>query len=186
MNRGRWLLDQLPVAMLDDDFLVRFLGIFQEVADTFMVQADTMEHLLDSTVAPPPMLRYMGTWLGARSIDPSLDVLTQRRIVREQGRMLPWRGTVQGLRQLLAMITGGPVVVVDSGGVYREGQAPNNECHVHIEVVSTGWATEEDLVALVEAEMPASVSFELFVGGERLWPREQVLAGVTTTTEAEG
>lgn len=181
MNRGRWLIDQLPVSMLDDDFLVRFLGIFQDVADTFMVQADNMEHLLDVSVTPDPMVRFMGSWLGARSIDPSLDDATQRRIVTEHGRMLPWRGTVRGLRQLLEMVTGGPVVVVDSGGVYQEGEAPANPGHVHIEVLSLGWATEDDLIALVQADLPAAVSFELLVGDRRLWPKEPQLVGPSQT-----
>ena len=172
MNRGRWLIDQLPVSMLDDDFLVRFLGIFQDVADTFMVQADGMEHLLDVAVTPDPMVRYMGSWLGARSIDPSLDDATQRRIVREHGRMLPWRGTVRGLRQLLEMVTDGPVVVVDSGGVYQEGEAPVNAGHVHIEVLSLGWATDDDLIALIQDDLPAAVTFDLLVGARKLWPKE--------------
>ncbi|MCU1483328.1 MAG: hypothetical protein JWN67_74 [Actinomycetia bacterium] len=184
MNRGRWLIEQLPVAMLDDDFLVRFLGIFQELADTFMVQADNMEHLLDLAVTPEPMVRFMGAWLGARTIDPSLDPDVQRRVVREHGQMLPWRGTVRGVRQLLEMITGGPVVVVDSGGVYPEGEAPVNRGHVHIEVLSRGWATEDDLVALIQSDLPASVSFELFVGDQRLWPKEHAMAAGAPTTEA--
>lgn len=184
MNRGRWLIDQLPVAMLDDDFLVRFLGIFQDLADTFMVQADAMEHLLDVAVTPEPMVRFMGAWLGARTIDPSLDPQTQRRIVREQGRMLPWRGTARGLRQLLEVITGGPVVVVDSGGVYPEGEAPQNVGGIHVEVLSLGWATEDDLVALIQADLPAAVSFELFVGDRKLWPREPAMAAGSPTTEA--
>lgn len=184
MNRGRWLIDQLPVAMLDDDFLVRFLSIFQELADTYIVQVDAMEHLVDVAVAPEPMVRYLGSWLGARTIDPSLDDATQRRIVREHGRMLPWRGTVRGLRQLLEMVTGGPVVVVDSGGVYAEGDAPENPGHVHIEVVSLGWATEDDLVALVQAELPASVSYDLYVGAQRLWPRDPALVAAGGTEAA--
>lgn len=185
MNRGRWLIEQLPVAMLDDDFLVRFLGIFQELADTFMVQADNMEHLLDVAVTPEPMVRFMGAWLGARTIDPSLDHQTQRRIVREQGRMLPWRGTVRGLRLLLELVTGGPAVVVDSGGVYPEGEAPENPGHVHIEVLDNGWANDDDLVALILADLPAAVSFELFIGDRKLWPKERhAMAGGAATTEA--
>ena len=185
MNRGRWLIDQLPVAMLDDDFLVRFLSIFQDVADTFMVQADGMEHLLDVAVTPDPMVRYLGSWLGARSIDPSLDDATQRQIVREHGRMLPWRGTVRGLRQLLEMVTGGPVVVVDSGGVYQEGDAPENPGHVHIEVLTLGWATDDDLIALIQSDLPAAVTFELLVGDRKLWPKErQLVAPGSMTSEA--
>lgn len=183
MNRGRWLIDQLPVAMLDDDFLVRFLGIFQAMADTYIVQVDAMEHLVDVAVTPEPMVRYLGSWLGAHTIDPSLDDGTQRRIVREHGRMLPWRGTVRGLRQLLEMVTGGPAVVVDSGGVYAEGDAPQNAGHVHIEVLSLGWATEDDLIALIQSDLPASVSFDLHVGARQLWPREDALVGSSGATD---
>lgn len=181
MNRGRWLIEQLPVSMQDDEFLVRFLGIFQEVADTFMEQADNLEHLLDVSVAPPAMVRAMGGWLGARGIDPALSEERQRRIVREQGRMLPWRGTGRGLRQLLEMVTDGPVVVIDSGGVYAEGEAPSRPAHVHILVTGTGWATDDDLVALIQADMPASVTFELHVGDRQLWPRVPVMVGASTS-----
>jgi phage tail-like protein len=184
VNRGAWLIDQLPVAMLDDDFLVRFLGIFQTMADSYIVQVDAIEHLLDVSVTPEPMVRFLGSWLGARTIDPSLDPMTQRRIVREQGRMLPWRGTVRGLRQLLEMVTGGPVVVVDSGGVYAEGDAPENPGHVHIEVLSLGWATEDDLIALIQSDLPASVTFDLHVGARRLWPREVAAAVASGSQDA--
>jgi phage tail-like protein len=171
MNRGRWLIDQLPVAMLDDDFLIRFLSIFQTVADTYMDHVDNLDHVLDLAVAPESMVRYMGEWLGARSIDPSLPDDLQRHIVREHGRMLPWRGTVRGLRELLEMVTRGPVLISDTGGVFAEGEAPTNTGHVHILVTSTGWATDDDIVDLIQADLPASVSFELHVGDRQVWPR---------------
>jgi phage tail-like protein len=170
MNRGTWLVDQLPLSMLDDDFLVRFLGIFQELADTFMLQVDTIEHTVDTSVAPDRMVRAMGAWLGAPPIDPSLPETVQRRIVREHGQMLQWRGTAMGMRHLLEMITDAPAEIVDSGGVYAEGEAPENPGHVRIRVESSGWTTEDDLLDLVRSELPASVSFELAVGDRTIWP----------------
>src|SRR3954469_4902501 len=100
-------MEQLPLAMLDDPFLVRFLGIFQTLADSYMAQVDNLEHLVAVSVAPSPMVRFLGSWLGAESIDPSLEDELQRRIVREYGRMLPWRGTTRGMVQLLELVTGG-------------------------------------------------------------------------------
>lgn len=170
MNRGRWLVDQLPLSMLDDDFMVRFLSIFQELADTYMVQADNLEHMVDSTVAPDAMVRALGSWIGVPPIDPSLPDLVQRGIVREHGQMLAWRGTSLGLRSLLEMVTQGPVEVVDSGGVYAEGEAPTNPAHVTIRVESSGWTTEDDLLDLVRSELPAAVSFEVHVGARTIWP----------------
>jgi phage tail-like protein len=164
-------VDQLPLAMLEDDFLVRFLGIFQELADTYMVQVDNLEHVIDTTVAPDRMVRALGSWIGAPSIDPALPDEVQRRIVREHGQMLQWRGTALGLRHLLEMVTDAPAEIIDSGGVYPEGEAPENPAHVRITVESSGWTTEEDLLALVRAELPAAVSFELAIGDRTIWPR---------------
>jgi phage tail-like protein len=174
VNRGRWLIDQLPVAMVEDDFLVRFAGIFQDLADTLVVQADTMEHLIDTAVSPPSMVRWLATWIGAggvgdNGIDPDLPEELQRRIVREHGQVLPWRGTARGVRQLLALNTSGTIEITDSGGVYAEGQAPDNPGHVTIHLTSTE-STDEDLLDLVRDELPATVSFELLVGDRRLWP----------------
>lgn len=171
MDRGRWLVDQLPLAMLEDEFLERFLGIFQELADTFMLQVDNIEHAVDTTVAPDRMVRALGAWIGVPPIDPSLPDEVQRRIVREHGQMLQWRGTGLGLRHLLEMITDAPAEIHDSGGVYEEGQAPENPAHVRIKVTSSGWTTEDDLLDLVRSELPAAVSFELSVGDRTIWPR---------------
>ena len=170
-DRGQWLIDQLPLAMLDDDFLVRFLGIFQELADTLMVQADTMEHVIDASVAPDRMVRALGAWIGVPEIDPSLPDAVQRQIVREHGQMLQWRGTAMGLRHLLEMVTGASAEIIDSGGVYAEGEAPENNGTVTIRVESSGWTTEDDLLDLVRAEMPAAVTFELAVGTRQIWPK---------------
>ena len=188
MNRGQWLMDQLPLAMLDDDFMVRFLGIFQSLADTFMVQADNIEHVVDVSVAPDHMVRYMGSWIAAQDVDESLPDVLQRRIVRTTGRILPWRGTAYALEQLLELITDRPAIVEDSGGVYAEGEAPTNPNHVRIVVESTGWATEEDLLEFVQAQLPAFVSFELVVGDRRIWPTDDHGTrrddDTTTATEA--
>ncbi|HSL59070.1 MAG TPA: phage tail protein [Acidimicrobiales bacterium] len=160
-ERSTWLIDQLPMGMLDDDFFVRFVGIFQELADTHKLNADSIEHAIDLAVAPPEMVRFLGTWIGVHAIDPSLPDDFQRRAVRAVGQMLPWRGTRKALLDLLELVTGEPAEVIDPGGVYREGQAPPNHKHVVIRVRTTGWVTETDLRALVAADMPADVTFEL-------------------------
>ena len=47
MRRDDWLTHQLPVGMAEDDFLFRFVSIFQNVADTVMHQIDTLPHMFD-------------------------------------------------------------------------------------------------------------------------------------------
>ena len=170
MRRDDWLLHQLPVGMVEDDFLARFLMIFQNVADTELHQIDTLQHMFDPNVAPDAMVRALGTWIGIDWIDSSLPDELQRRIVLEYSDLVQWRGTSRGLRQLLELISLEPAVVHDSGGVFLENDAPAQPPHVKLYVASAGWATEPDLIRIVRAELPASVTFELHCGARRIWP----------------
>jgi len=171
-RRADWLVHQLPMGMVDDDFLVRFLRIFQDVSDTVLHQVDTMVHLFDPAVAPDAMVRTMGAWLGFDFVDSSLPDHLQRRIVREYSSLIQWRGTRRGLQHLLELISDAPATVEDSGGVYLEGESPRTPPHVRLAVDSVGWATEADLLRIVRSELPASVTFELTVGDRLVWPPE--------------
>lgn len=181
-NRRRpdWLVHQLPVGMIEDDFLVRFVRIFQTVADTMQLQADNVQHLFDVAVAPDVMVRTIGQWLGLDWVDPSLPDALQRRIVREYSAGLLWRGTKSGMERLLQLICGGEVSVEDNGGVFAEGTTVVSVPHVKMSVSSTGWTTEADLLRIVAGELPANVTFELIVDGRTIYPltsRATVAAG---------
>jgi phage tail-like protein len=159
-----WLLDQLPVGMVQDDFFRRFVGIFQEIATSYVEGADGVEHVADPSVTPAPLLPWLGSWLGTSVIDASLDIDTQRRLVIASGHTMAWRGTRRGLTEWLHVLTGGPVLIDDPGGVHREGEAPQHPPVVRIRVISTGWLPEDEFITLVRAELPAHVGLELFVG----------------------
>ncbi len=164
--RGNWLVDQLPVGMTQDTMLVRFVTIFQQLANGLLDHLDDMPHLGDISVTPDVMVRYLGSWVGLDWVDPSLTIRDQRELVRRYSKDLMWRGTNSGMRRLLTLVTGDDhAVVTDSGGVYLFGEAHDTEPHVHIQVASCGaWASEADLVDIVRSELPASVSFDLVVG----------------------
>jgi phage tail-like protein len=171
-RRDDWLIHQLPMGMVEDEFLVRFLSIFQDVADTVVSQIDSLPHVFDATVAPPAMVRTLGRWIGLDWVDPSLPDALQRRIVREYFSLLRWRGTKRGMRQLLELISEQPASVEETGGIFQEGESPADIGHVMLKVRSTGWATEADLLRIVRSELPASVTFELYVADRRIWPPE--------------
>lgn len=170
MRRDDWLLHQLPVGMAEDDFLYRFVSIFQNVADTVVHQIDALPHTFDATVAPPPMVQTMARWLGVTWLDSSLEPRLQREIVLQYSELIQWRGTKRGLVQLMELLSGGPATVRDSGGVFAEGESPAAPPHVRIDVEATGWNSPADLVRIVRDELPATVTFDLWVAGERIWP----------------
>lgn len=175
MRRDDWLTHQLPVAMAEDDFLFRFVSIFQRVADSVATQIDTLPHVVDPTVAPEAMVRQMAAWLGVNWVDSSLDGRLQRAIVTEYSQIIRWRGTRHGMRRLLELLTGGEQVdITDSGGVWPEGESPNSSPHVRIDLARTGWLSDTDLVRIIRDELPATVSFDVWAAGRRLYPPDDL------------
>lgn len=166
--RGDWLVNQLPVGMAQDPFLVRFVALIQQVAGGMLDHLDDLPHLGDVTVAPEPMVRYLGSWVGLEWVEPTLPARTQRELVRGYAQLLQWRGTRKGLRQLLVLITGDTeATVTDTGGVFVFGEAPVAVPHVVMEVATPGtWASPRVLLQIVTEELPASVTFELKIAGE--------------------
>jgi phage tail-like protein len=164
------------MGMLEDDFFVRFVSLFQEVASVLLDDVDNIRHMLDVTVTPEPLVRWLGSWLGVTSIDASLPHEVQRHVVREWGKTLPWRGTRRGLAHFLELITGRPPRIAETGGTFPLGRAHTVRPRVRVEVQSTGWVSEEDFVELVLDEIPADVLLELFVGSRQIWPKPVPLA----------
>lgn len=177
-RRRDWLVGQLPVGMLDDDFFVRFTSLFEAVATTFLQGADNIPNIVDPYVTPRPCIGWLGSWLGVHSIDSSLDEQLQRRMLRQASQGLAWRGTKRGLQQFLEVITGSSVTIEESGGIVREGEAADDRGpFVRVLVESIGTLAPADFVALVADEIPANVRYELFVGGAQLWPEIGVSEG---------
>ena len=165
----QWLLNQVPVGLLDSDFFVRFLSIFQEIADSLLADADNIENLPSLSVTPSGAVRWLGSWIGVTSIDPSLPDQLQRRIVDSAARTLGRRGTTSGLRFFLELVSAGAATIEEGGGVWQDGEAPTDTAWVRMRVESTGWLPEADFVALVKDEVPAHVRAELYIGERRVW-----------------
>lgn len=187
-RRSDWLLSQLPMGMLDDDFFVRFVSLFQELATSLLDGADNIGNVVDLTVAPPDLVRWLGSWLAVSSIDASLPEELQRRYVRQAGQTLAWRGTRRGLEGFLEVLTGGSATVRESGSVMRDlgepidqGGSTGPARSVAIEVQSLGWLSESDFVQLIADEIPANVSWQLHFGDRQLWP----VAPGSTLSDAE-
>lgn len=171
-----WLLRQLPLGMLSEDFFVRFVSIFQEQAGTLVAHADNLAHLADVRLTPPEMVRFMAQWLGLPGIDPEYSEAAQRRILQTAAATLQWRGTTTGLTRLLELYSGGPVIVSEGGGIFEQGEAPVGPAWVVMEVQSTGLLEEADFLSLVLDEVPAHVHAEVWVGQHRIWPTAEQLA----------
>jgi phage tail-like protein len=164
----QWLINQLPVGMLQSDFFVRFVSIFQELGTALMEDADLVQHVPDAAVTPVPMISHLASWIGVDTIDRSLPERQQRVILASSAKALAHRGTVQGLKGYLEMLSGTDAVVVDGGGVWAEGDAPDDCAWVRMTVGGTGHLSEDEFVAMVRDEIPAHVRAELWIDVRRV------------------
>jgi phage tail-like protein len=168
-RRPDWLVGQLPVGMLDDDFFYRFVSIFQEEAGTYLDDIDNLPNIIDPAVAPPSMVRFMAAWLALPALNPTLDVAYQRRFLQDASKLIRWRGTRLALKGMLELITGGQVEVSDSGGVFRLGEGGERHAEVTVRVESTGWLPEAAFLEFVKDEVPANVRVGLAIGEREVW-----------------
>ncbi|HET9059771.1 MAG TPA: phage tail protein [Acidimicrobiales bacterium] len=169
-RRADWLVAQLPVGMLDDPFFLRFVSMFQEQASTYLDAIDSLEHIIDPSVAPLPMLRFLAGWLGLMPLPSTADEAAYRRLVLRAAHLRWWRGTRAGLEELLALYTGETVEVNEEGtaGRIEHDQPASNK--VSIRLGSTGHLSVDAFLNLVMDEVPAHVDLEIVVGESRIWP----------------
>ena len=162
-----WLTDQLPRTMADDDFTRRFVSIFEEVAGTVRSRIDQVPEVFDVGLAPLEFVRWMASWVG-QSIDPSVPEDRQRSLAILIGPLFPKRGTRRGIEEMLEALTLSEVNVTDSGGIYIEGAAPDADPHVEIRVSDTGEVAVQQLLRIVQNEVPADTTVDLIVGSQTI------------------
>jgi len=181
MRSDKWLAQQLPVAMTDDDFLMRFLSIFQSMSDTVLDQIDSLSHAFDPSVAPEPMVQAMTRWIGVDWGDSTLPERFQRDMLRTySAEVLQHRGTLQGLRALLALLChdthlDGPaeIEVEDGGSVYLrehgDDERPSGSW-VNVRIPRPQGFGVEDLVRIIRAEVPLGVTLSIWIDDDQVWP----------------
>ncbi|MCP3993675.1 MAG: hypothetical protein GY722_01220 [bacterium] len=167
-----WLTEQLPNALSSDPLARRYVMMLESIATGLRLQADGVDRYFDVSVAPPEFVRWLGLWLGV-TVPAGLDDIRQRDLVRAAGPLIPWRGTERGLRLLLEAVTGAAVRVADTGRVLDRPRKEPAARHVVVEVSDTGAFTEQQLLVLVRAEIPADATADLLVAGREI---EQVAA----------
>jgi phage tail-like protein len=161
--RSGWLVEQLPRAMAADPVLHDLVSAFEQVHDTVRERIDAIEHQVDTGLANPEMLQFLGSWLGLM-LEPTDPADYRRSMVREVGKLLGWRGTRFGVEALLAAATGARVTVLDGGGVFGgNDKEPPPDPVVVVQMDHTGHLTERQVMAFLSSELPLGAKVQLDV-----------------------
>jgi len=108
--------ERLPALYQTDDFAQRLMSAFDAVLAPLLSSLDNRSAYFDPSLAPEDFVEWLAGWLGLR-LDENWSVDRRRTLVAEAGDLFRWRGTRRGLAGYVAVYTGEPPDINDSGGV---------------------------------------------------------------------
>lgn len=113
MDRSSWL-QYLPAIYSDDEFIGRYLLIFESMLSPIVWMIDNFDLYLSPEVAPREWLRWMASWFDILLL-PELPTERQRMIMNQLGWLFLRRGTRAGLERLLELYFGvTPEIIEDA------------------------------------------------------------------------
>lgn len=154
-------LQFLPGIYHDNDFLGRFLLIFESILEPIDRTVGNIHHYLDPDLSPPETLRWLSSWL-AIILDPRWPIERQRDLVRGATDLYGWRGTRRGLSTLLRLATGATPEIVepDLADVARD-RSLAFRFTLRLRLPPGQGITREFIEALIDLEKPAWAACDL-------------------------
>jgi len=98
-------LRYLPAIYWEDQFIGRFLRIFEDVLTPVQQTVNALPQHFDPSLTSLPMLDFLSSWVGA-GYDQELPETVQRRLVKASLYLHSRRGTKAGLRLALELACG--------------------------------------------------------------------------------
>ncbi|MEU9255925.1 phage tail protein [Streptomyces sp. NPDC048270] len=163
------LVQLLPSVYQDDPFSVRLTAGWDEVIAPVINTLDCLDSYIDPRLAPEDFLVWLADRMGTQlNEDWPLDRKRAATAHAVQGHRT--RGTVEGLRERIALATGGQVELWDAGGVFTS-PTPETSFPEGLPSVAVVRVTVEreqdgdpiDLEALVRECVPAHVPYRMEV-----------------------
>ncbi|MEA3407493.1 MAG: FHA domain-containing protein [Chloroflexota bacterium] len=151
VRESRWL-QYLPPIYADDDFLGRFLLIFEDLIGPVEQTIRHFDLYLDPCTAPESFLAYLNDWL-AEIVDERWPRGIQREFLRNAGWLYAARGTKPGLQRYLEICTGCASEIIENA------EGPHT---FHVVVKAEGKEIDRRMVErVIEVNCPAHVYYTL-------------------------
>jgi phage tail-like protein len=103
-------LQFLPALYEQDDFMGRFLMLFESFWAPVEAQIGNFYHYFDPKMTPARFLPWLAAWFNL-SLDERWSEAQQRRLLASIARLYRKRGARQGLQEYLEIFTGHPVEI---------------------------------------------------------------------------
>ena len=148
-------VESLPVIYADNDFLGRFLLLFQNVWEPLEQRQDHIELYFDPRTCPASFLPWLASWLDL-SFNQHWPETRRRRLLAEAIDLYRWRGTRYGLVRMIEVCTGITPDVTDN-------PAQPFVFDVKITLPKDGDIDKNLIEELIQAHKPAHAGYRLEV-----------------------
>jgi phage tail-like protein len=168
-------LNYLPGIFTRDDFLGRFLRIFESVLGPIETQVGNLEHYLDPDLAPALFLPWLASWLDV-TLDDRWPRERQVAPIRAAPNLHRWRGTRRGLIEHLRLYLGVEPEIEETAGGLRLGPStqlgfrtvlgesgPRHHFTVTVRVPDPRAIDYTVVAALIDAQKPAHCTYSLSI-----------------------
>jgi phage tail-like protein len=155
-------LKYLPAFLGGNEFLGRFLLIFEHILTPVDRQIDQLYEYFDPRLAPPDFLPWLASWLGL-VLDERWPEGQRRELIRAAVELYEWRGTRRGLSEFLRLYTGFTPEIIEPG-VGKGAKA--DQAHRFVVRIKSSEPDKLDralLMSIIDLEKPAHAGYKLEV-----------------------
>jgi phage tail-like protein len=154
--RSRYL-QHLPAMYQEDEFLGRFLMIFE---DTLSPVEHTLENIhlyFNPMLAPEGFLPWLASWIDL-VLDENWPLQKRRELIRAGVELYHWRGTRRGLHEYLRIYTDVEPEIIEH---FTEEEGGPHRFTVVIRVEDPTSLDERRVRQVINAEKPAHTVYDL-------------------------
>jgi len=154
-------LKYLPETYRVDDFIGRFLLIFESILSPIERMVGNLDNYFDPGITPTECLPWLASWFGL-VLDERWPEIKRRELIRSAANLYQWRGTKWGLSEFIRLYTGVSTEILEPGIGGKE--AKKEMASIFIVQVKKADSDKMDLAVLssiIEMEKPAHASYRI-------------------------
>ena len=150
-------LHYLPSIYRDDEFVRRFLSIFEDVLEPVEGILENIHFYFDPGMTPEGFLPWLAAWVDL-SLNENWSIEKRRQLIRAGVELYRWRGTRHGLKEYLRIYTGVDPEIVEH---FDEADGGPHRFTVIVTVPDPTSLDERTMRRVINAEKPAHTSYDL-------------------------
>ncbi len=147
-ERQSWLLNYLPGFYAGDEFLNRFLFIFEDTLRPLQLMAENLHYYFHPLTTPTELVPWLATWVNL-VLDDNWSLEQRRNLIYTAPELYSRRGTRRGLTEYLTLYTG----VVPNISEYVDGMVLGPDTRLGINTTIAGRERHRFTVTMYLPEM---------------------------------